>query len=298
MKKRYLLLFLLLAGLSWYFFIKSHDYQVSFKLKGLPGVINQSVKGWSNDLGNSRILSSEDLGEVVQQLSDSSGVYTYVWEIEALSDSLSEVTVYAKDDNNSIRNKAFIPFSDTYFEKTTRERLLDFAEKFQKHRQAFKVRIDGIEVSPETYTAYVEVNGKQMEKAFGMMKHYTYLSTALSGNQITLNGSPRVEVTYWDRETDSLNFNFCFPVIKSDSLPEYPGVLYKYLPPKRSLKATFNGNYIESDRAWYALIRYAEQNGLEVTGLPMEVFHNNPNMGGEELNWTAEIYMPIKDSDD
>jgi effector-binding domain-containing protein len=298
MKKRYLFFVLLFGGLAWYFFGKSHDYQVSFKLKGLPGVINQSVKGWSNDLGNSKIIRSDKLGEVVQRISDSSGTYTYVWDIEAVSDSLSEVTVYVRDSLHSLRNKASVPFADTHFEKITRERLRDFAEKFQKHHKTFRVRIDGIEESPGTYTAYIEVGGKQMGKAFGMMQHYSYLTTVFSNREVVLNGSPRVEVTYWDTKTDSLNFNFCFPVIKSDSLPEYPGIKYKYLPPKKSLKATFNGNYIDSDRAWYALIRHAEQNGMEVTGLPMEIFHNNPNMGGDELNWAAEIYLPIKEEDD
>jgi effector-binding domain-containing protein len=298
MKKRYLIIFLSFTVLIWYFFVKSHDYQVSFELKGLPGVINQCIKGWSNDLGNSRILNSENLGEVVQQITDSSGTNTYVWEIEAVNDSLSEVTVYVKDDTNSLRNKATIPFADTRFEKATRDRLRDFAEKFQKHRKTFKVHIDGVEELPETYTAYIEVTGKQMGKAFGMMQHYSYLTTAFSSHEVVLNGSPRVEVTYWDTRTDSLNFNFCFPVIQTDSLPEYPGIKYKYLPPKKSLKATFNGNYIDSDRAWYALIRHAEQNGMEVTGLPIEIFHNNPNMGGDELNWTAEIYIPIKEAHD
>lgn len=299
MTKRYWLIFpLLLAGLIWYFFIKEYDYQVSFRLKALPGTLNQSVKGWSNDLGNSTILKNKGLGEIVQQIKDSVGNHTYLWKIEAVNDSLSEVTVYARDEANSLRNKAYIPFIETNFETITKERLLEFTKKIQKHRQSFKVRVDGIQEIPGTYTAYVQVKGKQMNKAFGMMQHYAFLSKALSGENIELNGYPRVEVTYWNMETDSLNFNFCFPVIKSDSLPQHPGLLYKYLPPMKSIKATFNGNYVESDRAWYTLIQHAKKNGLKVTGLPIEIFHNNPNMGGDELQWTAEIYMPLKNTDD
>ena len=28
--------------------------------------------------------------------------------------------------------------------------------------------------------------------------------------------------------------------------------------------------------------------------MPLEFFYNNPHYGGDELNWKAEIYMPIK----
>jgi len=40
---------------------------------------------------------------------------------------------------------------------------------------------------------------------------------------------------------------------------------------------------------------YAEKNNLEVTGHPLEFFYNNPNMGGNELNWKAEIFMPLQE---
>jgi len=61
------------------------------------------------------------------------------------------------------------------------------------------------------------------------------------------------------------------------------------------LKAIYNGNYITSDRAWYALLDYAAKNGIAVTGLPIEIFNNNPNMGTNELEWETEIFMPLKE---
>ncbi len=56
----------------------------------------------------------------------------------------------------------------------------------------------------------------------------------------------------------------------------------------------FNGNYITSDRAWFSLIDYDEKNSYEIVALPLEVFHNNPNMGSNEKDWKTEIYMPLK----
>jgi len=47
-------------------------------------------------------------------------------------------------------------------------------------------------------------------------------------------------------------------------------------------------------RAWYALINYAKKNNIEIEKKPVEIFYNNPNFGGNELDWKAEIYLPIK----
>ena len=58
----------------------------------------------------------------------------------------------------------------------------------------------------------------------------------------------------------------------------------------------YNGNYITSDRAWYELLDDAERKNIEVHQTPVEVFYNNPNYGGDELNWKAEIYMPLKNN--
>jgi len=81
--------------------------------------------------------------------------------------------------------------------------------------------------------------------------------------------------------------------VKKDSLPSGGLVTFKQFEGGQYLKATYNGNYISSDRAWYALLDYAEQKGIEIEGKPVEIFFNNPNMGGDELKWRADIYMPL-----
>jgi effector-binding domain-containing protein len=104
-----------------------------------------------------------------------------------------------------------------------------------------------------------------------------------------------IVVNSWNREADSLDFNFCFPIVRSERLPEYPGISYKRIFSKKALKAVYNGNYITSDRAWYALLDYAHRNNIPVEETPVEVFYNNPNMGGNALTWKAEIFLPIKE---
>jgi len=46
------------------------------------------------------------------------------------------------------------------------------------------------------------------------------------------------------------------------------------------------------------LLDYAQKNNIPVEKKPIEIFYNNPNMGGDGLDWTTEVFMPIKESDE
>ena len=97
--------------------------------------------------------------------------------------------------------------------------------------------------------------------------------------------------------TDRIKYNFCYPILKPDSLPQDGLVFFKEFQGGAAVKATYNGNYISSDRAWYALLEYAEKKGLKVKETPVEIFFNNPNMGGDALKWRADIYLPLESSE-
>ncbi len=296
MGKRKVVLVLITAvlGLSiWYLFLKPHDYTVSIKANTFPGTINQVIKTWSKGLENSQDLQQRDLKNLSQRLSFSDSTHTYEWQIKTLTDSTSQVKVYVTDVNNSFQNRLTMPFSETDFEKRTKKTLLDFTEKLNEHIKKFKVTLMGESTIPASYCAYISLKGLQIEKARGMMRNYTMLSSFLVNSNVELKGQPIVEVTHWDQQTDSIYYNFCFPLIKTDSLPKHPFIKYKALPEQKALKAIYNGNYITSDRAWYALEDQAKKLGKEVS-LPFEVFYSNPNFGGDELEWKAEIYLPLK----
>ncbi len=47
MKKTLAFLAIAILGTAiWYFFLKSHDYQVTFEVKTFPGEVNQFIKAW------------------------------------------------------------------------------------------------------------------------------------------------------------------------------------------------------------------------------------------------------------
>ncbi len=290
--------FLLVAALCWYLLIKPYDYVVSFTARTIPGTLNQSVKSWGAGLDSAKVVGQDGLRKLTQELRFNDSLHLYQWQFDPLTDSTSRIKVYAKDVNHSFKNKLRIPFYDTDFEKRTRKTLLNFNEILQEHLDSFKVTIEGEERLEQSYCACVKVKGGQFEKARGMMKNFPFLGSYLVENNIALNGPPFLEVTYWNMETDSIEYDFCYPILKTNHLPEHPELSYRNFGPLKALKAVYNGNYITSDRAWYALLEYAENEGVSVSGLPVEVFHSNPNMGGDALRWKAEVFMPLSGADE
>lgn len=289
---------LAIAALFWYFFLKPQDYQVNFKVNTFPGTVNQMVKFWEKDLDTvNKVVQNGDITRLSQTLKFGDSVHIYNWYITPITDSTSNISVYIKDRNHSFMNKLTVPFADTDFEKRSRKTLLDFNGLLSEHIDRFKVKIVGESEVPTTYTAYIPLKTSQHGKAGGMMNNLSLLNQVMLSNQVQTNGPPIVEVTEWDMKNDSIAYNFCYPIIRSERLPNHPEIKYKRIFSKKALKAIYNGNYITSDRAWYALMDYAKRNGIAVEPKPIEIFYNNPNMGGDELRWKAEIYLPMVDDE-
>ena len=287
--------FLTIGFLLWYLIIKPYDYLVTFKVKTSAGTINQSIKLWNTSLENSSPIQQENLKNLTQQIIVKDSTFNYDWSISSVNDSISKVNVYVTDIDHSFANKISIPFGTTDFEKRTQNIITNFIDKLKEHLNKIRVRVVGIDSTRTTYCAYIPMKGLQIEKARGMMQNYSLLTSVLSAENIEMNGTPFVEITNWNTQNDSIAYNFCFPVIKSDSLPVDSRIQYKQYNGAKALKATYNGNYITSDRAWYALVDYAENNDIKIDKKPLEVFYSNPNFGGDVLKWKAEIYMPIKE---
>jgi len=297
MKKKVIsiLLGLIVVLVLWYLFLKPSDYTIRVEAKTFPGAINQTLKLWDVSLETaSKIEQQGDIYHLSQRLQFGDSVHRYDWSIKPLTDSTSKIIVNIQDEQHSLMNKLQVPFSDTDFKKRSKKQVLAFMENLNDHIDKFKVTIEGEAAIPSKYLAYLPVKVTQFQKAGGMMKNFTYLTNTLLKNQATLDGPPMVVVTKWDMENDSIHYNFAQPIIRTEKLPIGTDIKYKRLFKQRALKAVYNGNYITSDRAWYALLDYAEKNNIAVDLNPVEVFYNNPSIGADEINWKAEIYLPIK----
>ncbi len=288
-----IVLLVLLGVLIWLVFLKPSDFIAVLEAKSVPGTINHTLKTWSRSLENSDIRQGTDQNHLRQELRSNDSLYVFDWKLTKENDSLTRIKVGVSLESANPLMRIRNLFSDTDFKRRSRNTILDFNEKLKEHLASFRVRIDGQASLDPTYCAYVTIENGQLEKALGMMQNYSLLTDVLLENKIELNGMPFVEVTHWDQEKELLKYNFCYPIVKKDSLPSDGLVSFKQFEGGHYLKATYNGNYISSDRAWYALLDHAEQKGIEIEEEPVEIFFNNPNMGGDELKWRADIYMPL-----
>jgi effector-binding domain-containing protein len=289
------ILLLILGGIFLYVFVYPYDYLVTMQLKANIGTINQTVKLWNTNLENTELTWDEDLEHLSQKLHFNDSTHIYDWELSKVNDSVSKIKIFTKDSAHSLANKIRIPFFDTDFEKRTKKTLKEFSNMLAEDLRNIKVEVIGEGEIEATDYAYISNKTTQFGKAGGMMKNFSLLDPYLVNHGVELNGNPFIEITRWNRAKDSLEYNFCYPIIRNDSLPQQRDLKYGFRKQQKALKAIYNGNYITSDRAWYALLDYAERNNIKTTGLAVEIFYNNPNMGGDEINWKAEIYMPIPD---
>lgn len=293
-----IILALLVGVILWYLFLKPQDYQVNFKAKAIPGTIFETVKAWNQGFDSVSPIRYKSPRHFEQTIFVNDSTHVYEWEIDPIHDSLSAVQVNIKDLHNSLNNRLAVPFADTDFEKGSRKLLLDFNDFLIDHIKNFTVSIEGEEETFSSFCACVQLKTTPEDKAKGMMANYNFLNAILIEKEIKLNGPPFVEVLDWDLENNSLSYNFCNPIIRSERLPDHPDIEYKRIFSKNAIKAVYHGNYITSDRAWYAIWDYAEKNSIPIEKQPLEVFYNNPNMGGNELEWTTEVFMPIKETNE
>lgn len=295
--KKVIALFLGLVVLAavWYFFIKPNDFIVRFEAPSTVGTINQSIKSWKLTKNASATEISNSLSEVRHSLVYGDSTHQYTWKLKALTDSTTAVTLGVKDQGNTLANKVSVLLGTPFIRRQAEANAKDFYKGLIDHLDNFDVTIDGESVTPPSYAAYVTITGTQLQKAGGMMKYYGYLSQIMLKDGIEPKGTPFIEVTNWDKTTDSITYNFCFPIKNRENLPTFKEVQYKRFLERKALKATYHGNYITSDRAWYRLLSYAKDNNIEVVEEPFEIFYNNPSSGGNERNWKAEVFMPIKE---
>ncbi|MDF0707278.1 AraC family transcriptional regulator [Flagellimonas okinawensis] len=293
-----IILAIVVGTVLWYLFLKPQDYQVNFKAKAIPGTIYETVKAWNNGFDSVIPLDYASPSHFRQTILVNDSVHVYEWEIDRVHDSLSKVQVNILDMDNSIKNRLAVPFSDTDFESGSRKLLLEFNSFLNNHLDGFNYTIEGESETFTSFCACVQLNTTPEHKAKGMMANYSFLDGILAQNQVQLNGPPFVEVLEWDIKNNTLSYNFCNPIIRSEKLPDHPDIMYKRIYGKNAIKAIYHGNYITSDRAWYALMDYANAKNIPIEHKPIEVFHNNPNMGGNELQWTTEVFMPIKENNE
>jgi hypothetical protein len=280
--------------LAWYIFIRPFEFSVNFTAKTLPGDIIQSLRIWNKTLSNTKIVKVDSTSHLIQEVRWKSRSYRYTWKFEVVDDSTTKVSALISQPGRSMINKLLIPFTTQPIEEDAEEIVRTFYRVVQEHLKITDVRIVGVKDTPESFCVCRSLKTLQTEKAYGMMKDYDILTSFVSTFNLKADGPPAIKVKRWSHSSNTLEFDFCFPVIKPQVIPASSSVFFMEFKSEKALKAIFNGNYITSDRAWYELIHAANKEGYKIVGLPIEYFHHNPNLGLNEIEWKAEVFLPIE----
>jgi len=298
------ILVLVVAVLScltiWYLWIKKYDYQISFKVKGTPESIYYQIlewETWSEDskVNTISVIDTMLFNKVVQRASLQDTILDVEWSLLGVNDSITDITVGIKSKKDAVINRIGILVGETNFSRSLKKEFRGFRKKSNDFAKTFKVIIDGVSEMPALEYLYVSEQSIRSEKANMMIRANVDLYPKIKENQITQKGPPFVKITRWNILNDSIKFVFGFPVKYNDSLPVNDIIKYQKTPSKKAIKATYYGNYRNSDQAWFSLIEYAKKHDINIEEEPLEIFYNNPLSGGNELDWKAEIFMPIKE---
>jgi hypothetical protein len=282
-----------LVALLYYLFVRPFEFEVNFTAKTLPGDLIATVRHWNGALDSAKVTEIDSLSGLKQTIVWENKSYIYNWHFVVADDSTTKVNIQISEPGKSVMNKILIPFTDQAIEKDAQDIAKRFYDILKEHLEITKVKVIGEVELDSSFCACTLLKTTQTGKAYGMTKDYPLLTSFLEFYKLDADGPPMISVRQWDHNLDSLEFDFCFPIQTLDSLPSFKEIHYKKFGRIHALKAEYNGNYITSDRAWYALMHYAERNGYKATGLPIEYFYDNPNLGSNESSWKAEVFLPV-----
>jgi effector-binding domain-containing protein len=294
-------LLVLLLVLGWFLFIKKYDYRFHFDAKYGPGVVYQelrSLEQFSVFQNSPEIinLDTELYSELDQKVNFKNNQLELHWELEPKNDSITDILLYVSSPHK-VKNRLSIlnPFSKSDYVDSLTNIFVDFGKQLRLKQNSYGVKvIDSIVYSPSLECICRSAsNIKVSQKASQMVQDIVPLESFLLDHDLKLNGYPFVKVTRWDREEDLIDYDFCFPVNLAQDIKPDHRVDFRQVSSSTSLKAIYNGNYRSSDFAWYDLMYKAEQEGYKTSGLPLEIFFNNPKSEINAPGWKAEVYLPV-----
>ena len=292
-----LLLLVLLA--CWYFLVKDYNYLVRFETKHNQGAVYSTVKNWLLDkhpeIDSLVTVEKNFPNYLVQDLFVNDSIIQLTWKIEELNDSTSKVKLYTKDLQDSFKQNLSAIYSKNDFVKRTIDLAQNLNQGLIVHEEDYKItpQKEVIEF-PETFCACVHAESSIFSKANSMMEHIGVVMGYINRHDLQLMGDPMLQVLEWNKDTEAISYDFCFPIEFNYQLPKSDKLTLKTVGPFKAIQTNFNGNYRISDRAWYTALKSAENKGIPVVELPVEIYRNDPHIGAGAKDWLAEVYMPVK----
>ncbi|WP_109302487.1 GyrI-like domain-containing protein [Aquimarina sp. AU474] len=302
MKKIIVIVLVACLGLAtWYLLIKKHDYVITFNSNTSPQSVYNYVKSkkfidTTSMQWNAIIKDSVVSKSMVQEITLEDEKILLDWTFNSIADTITKIDVGIVSENHSVKNRIQALTGSSNSVKRVKSELIRLRQEFLKYTNTFKVIVDGESETPDMHIISTQTEGQRDLKAKMMMNANAYLYPKLDENKITQDGSPFVKIRDWDKKNNKIKFDFGVPIVRKDTVPDtIPNIKFNNIKSRKALKATFYGNYSISDEAWLVLLEYADKNNISVEHKPLEIFYNNPMAGGNQIEWKAEVFLPIKE---
>jgi effector-binding domain-containing protein len=291
--------FVILAGVIVFLLTRPCDFQARFAVNTTPDVVYFHLLNWhiwnrKEASSSIEITGRKPVKQVAHKVALVDTTLIFKWEINPLNDSLTMVRVCIWDPDRKGLNRLVAPLAETPFENSVRGNLSDMLRRLEIRLKTFQYAYMGGSHLNEISCVYIPLTSTQRGKARAMMAHVVTLNQFVRQNDLLLNGHPFVLVHHWNEFEDSIHFDFCFPIARTEAVPDHPEIRLKTVASMDAIKSEFYGNYSISDIAWYRLAEEANRLGYRRNGKLVEVFHNDPHAGGNELEWKAEIFLGIE----
>lgn len=290
-----LLLFSFTVLFCWFSFLKKYDHQLRFEVNLPAGsaynLLSDSLI-WENR--NQKISNPILFESFSQNLEINNTLLEMYWEFIPLDVKKTKIILNYKDTKNSFTERYKSLFKNSKTLDSLRNLALDIKRDVSVISDNFRVEIVGVDSIPATTYLYVKDSCSRSNKAFKMINNNALLFSKNHDTLVQKSGNTFVKIDRWDMQKDTISFRYAFPIKPQQQYPTDEFVMVDSLPKQLALKAIFYGNYSISDQAWIAMYHYAKNNYLKLDYSPVEIYYNNPIYGGDDREWKAEIYFPIK----
>ncbi|GAA4273081.1 hypothetical protein U6A24_07375 [Aquimarina gracilis] len=279
----------------WYLFVKKYDYEISFKANLAPIGVYHQVKNIKSNTQKSQSLN-QNLGDInlTQEVVLNDEIVFLDWNFKSVNDTVTKIKVGVISKDHSIKNKLQVIIGSSPVVKLVKKDLIQLRKTLRKYTDTFKIIVEGETQIPAMDFLSISSKTKRSRKAHEMMSQNSYLYPKLVSGNVDRKGYPFVKINNWNLDTDELQMDFGVPIILKDSLPVNSIINLTRAETQNALKATYYGNYRTSYEAWFVLLEYARVNKIVVENEPLEIFYNNPMQDGNDSQWKAEVYLPLK----
>lgn len=293
-------LLVLLGAAAWYFFLKRWDYKIIFSVPTHASIAYTFVKdhrdwnGKTLKAGQLEFQNEEPFVYLNSRLNINDTTFLFEWHFKPKNDSLTRVVVGVSDKDRNLRNRYKILFAHTMFEKQVKRNMKIIRDKIIRRNNEFRYTIAGLDSLAEIPCVYVSTKSTVRGKADEMIRNVIDLNMFVKDNDLGLRGNPMVVVKDWTPVCDSIHFDFCFPILHPERVPQDSGIGFRKVLVPYALRANFYGNYSYSDYSWNILYEKALKAGYRIDGKIVEVFYNDPHSGGNDKEWEAGIFLELK----